>query len=153
MTVVGTVAATGAFYYFTQKDKHPGSQQPFDESKKTLVVLGSGWGATSLLKGLDTDDYNVVSLSRVVCGYCEYFANDCSLLSVAFRSSSARGITSCSPRSYRASQSVQLARGPLFNVSLPQVSRVQDARVKASLNIAHFHMRWRIFAGRVELTR
>lgn len=33
---------------------------PFDPDKKTLVVLGSGWGATSLLKTLDTTDYNVV---------------------------------------------------------------------------------------------
>lgn len=33
---------------------------PFDPEKKTLVVLGSGWGATSLLSTLDTTDYNVV---------------------------------------------------------------------------------------------
>jgi NADH:ubiquinone reductase (non-electrogenic) len=33
---------------------------PFDPEKKTLVILGSGWGATSLLKNMDTADYNVV---------------------------------------------------------------------------------------------
>ncbi|KXN85645.1 putative NADH-ubiquinone oxidoreductase C3A11.07, mitochondrial, partial [Leucoagaricus sp. SymC.cos] len=31
--------------------------------KKTLVVLGSGWGATSLLKTMDTADYNVMVVS------------------------------------------------------------------------------------------
>jgi len=36
---------------------------PFDPEKKTLVVLGSGWGATSLLKNLDTADYNVIVVS------------------------------------------------------------------------------------------
>lgn len=36
---------------------------PFDPEKKTLVVLGSGWGSTSLLKTLDTTDYNVVVVS------------------------------------------------------------------------------------------
>lgn len=60
------VTATGVFVYYTQKDKHPGTQLPFDESKKTLVVLGSGWGATSLLKGLDTEDYNVVCSDCIV---------------------------------------------------------------------------------------
>ena len=34
----------------------------FDEKKKTIVVVGSGWGATSFLRKLDTDDYNVVRM-------------------------------------------------------------------------------------------
>ncbi|KAH8109486.1 FAD/NAD-binding domain-containing protein [Phellopilus nigrolimitatus] len=38
-------------------------QLPFDESKKTVVVLGSGWGATSFIRSLDTDDYNVIVVS------------------------------------------------------------------------------------------
>ena len=50
------------FYYYTQKDRTPGEQLPHDPSKKTLVILGSGWGATSLLNSLDTVDYNVVRL-------------------------------------------------------------------------------------------
>jgi NADH:ubiquinone reductase (non-electrogenic) len=50
----------GGFYYITQLDKHPGPQLPPDSEKKTVVVLGSGWGATSLLKHLDTTEYNVV---------------------------------------------------------------------------------------------
>lgn len=55
-----TPTATGTFWYLTYKDRNPGPQLPFDPSKKTLVVLGSGWGATSLLKNLDTADYNTV---------------------------------------------------------------------------------------------
>ncbi|KAJ7575319.1 hypothetical protein C8J56DRAFT_1007722 [Mycena floridula] len=53
----------GWFIWTTQQDKHPGKQLPFEERKKTLVVLGSGWGATSLLKTLDTEDYNVIVIS------------------------------------------------------------------------------------------
>ena len=60
VTLVTLIAGSGTFYYVTQKDRHPGAQLPFDPEKKTIVVLGSGWGATSLLKTLDTADYNVV---------------------------------------------------------------------------------------------
>jgi len=28
-----------------------------------LAILGSGWGSTSLLKGLNTEDYNVIVVS------------------------------------------------------------------------------------------
>lgn len=59
------VASGGLFYYVAHKDRTPGLQLPHDPSKKTLVVLGSGWGATSLLNSLDTDDYNVVSTLEV----------------------------------------------------------------------------------------
>ncbi|KAJ3576009.1 hypothetical protein NP233_g709 [Leucocoprinus birnbaumii] len=48
-TLITTIGGAGAFYYITQREKHPGPQMPFDPEKKTLVVLGSGWGATSLL--------------------------------------------------------------------------------------------------------
>jgi NADH:ubiquinone reductase (non-electrogenic) len=47
----------------TQKDVHPGDQLPSDPTKPTLVVLGSGWGATSFLKNLDTEEFNVVVIS------------------------------------------------------------------------------------------
>ncbi|KAF9451548.1 FAD/NAD(P)-binding domain-containing protein [Macrolepiota fuliginosa MF-IS2] len=62
-TLITTLGGAGAFYYITQREKNPGSQMPFDPEKKTLVVLGSGWGATSLLKSIDTADYNVVVVS------------------------------------------------------------------------------------------
>ncbi|KAI0746272.1 NADH dehydrogenase [Daedaleopsis nitida] len=58
-----TVASGTAFYYFAQRDKTPGVQLPHDPSKKTLVICGSGWGATSLLNSLDTADYNVIVVS------------------------------------------------------------------------------------------
>ncbi|TBU57261.1 NADH dehydrogenase [Dichomitus squalens] len=58
-----TLAGGGAFYYYAQKDKTPGPQLPHDPSKKTLVICGSGWGATSLLNSLETEDYNVIVIS------------------------------------------------------------------------------------------
>ncbi|KAJ6584303.1 pyridine nucleotide-disulfide oxidoreductase-domain-containing protein [Mycena sp. CBHHK59/15] len=57
------LAAVGSFYYVTKKDRTPGPQLDHDPEKKTIVVLGSGWGATSLLNTLDTTDYNVVVIS------------------------------------------------------------------------------------------
>ncbi|KIM55334.1 hypothetical protein SCLCIDRAFT_1150279 [Scleroderma citrinum Foug A] len=63
VTLVGVVGAAGTFWYLTYKDRNPGPQLPFDPSKKTLVILGSGWGATSLLKSIDTTDYNTVVIS------------------------------------------------------------------------------------------
>jgi hypothetical protein len=59
-TLIALVTGAGGFYYITQREKHPGPQLPFDPEKKTVVVLGSGWGATSLLSAIDTTDYNVV---------------------------------------------------------------------------------------------
>ncbi|KZT06661.1 FAD/NAD-P-binding domain-containing protein [Laetiporus sulphureus 93-53] len=58
-----SVGTTCLFYYFAQRDKLPGHQLPHDPEKKTLVILGSGWGATSVLKTLETDDYNVIVIS------------------------------------------------------------------------------------------
>jgi hypothetical protein len=44
--------------------RHPPRTQLLpDEKKKTLVVLGSGWGGTSLLKGLNTENYHVIVVS------------------------------------------------------------------------------------------
>lgn len=43
---------------------HPPDQLPYDPEKKTIVVLGSGWGATSFLKEIDTTHYNVVVISK-----------------------------------------------------------------------------------------
>ncbi|KAF7968064.1 hypothetical protein HWV62_32093, partial [Athelia sp. TMB] len=66
VTLVTIVTAAGTFYYVTQKDRHPGAQLPFDAEKKTIVVLGSGWGATSLLKSIDTTEYNVTRQVSVI---------------------------------------------------------------------------------------
>jgi NADH:ubiquinone reductase (non-electrogenic) len=64
---LGTIVVTGSLiYYMAWKDRHPGDQLPHDPSKKTIVVLGSGWAAMSMLKALDTKEYNVVSLYPIL---------------------------------------------------------------------------------------
>ncbi|KZT39187.1 NADH dehydrogenase [Sistotremastrum suecicum HHB10207 ss-3] len=63
VTLAGVIVSGGTFYYITQRDRHPGLQLPHDDSKKTIAILGSGWGASSLLKGLDTEEWNVVVIS------------------------------------------------------------------------------------------
>ncbi|CAH0018202.1 unnamed protein product [Clonostachys rhizophaga] len=45
------------------EDRHPQDQVKPDPSKKTLVVLGTGWGSVALLKNLDTENYNVIVVS------------------------------------------------------------------------------------------
>ncbi|ODQ79617.1 hypothetical protein BABINDRAFT_171770 [Babjeviella inositovora NRRL Y-12698] len=59
-----------AYYAYRVYDEtNPGPQQPQTAThasgnrKKTLVILGSGWGAISILKNLDTTLYNVVVVS------------------------------------------------------------------------------------------
>ncbi|WWD08360.1 hypothetical protein V865_006472 [Kwoniella europaea PYCC6329] len=63
VTLVVVLTTTGAFLYVTQTQKSPPDQLPADKEKPTLVVLGSGWGATSFLKSLDTEEFNVVVIS------------------------------------------------------------------------------------------
>jgi NADH:ubiquinone reductase (non-electrogenic) len=41
----------------------PATQLQPDDKKKTLVILGSGWGSTSLLKSLNTEGYHVIVVS------------------------------------------------------------------------------------------
>jgi len=44
--------------------RHPPRQQlKPDDKKKTLVILGSGWGSTSILKNLNTEGYHVIVVS------------------------------------------------------------------------------------------
>ncbi|TPX72730.1 hypothetical protein SpCBS45565_g00030 [Spizellomyces sp. 'palustris'] len=63
--VVLSVVAVGAglFAYEVYNARHPPKQFTWDHSKKTIAILGSGWAATSLLKDLDTENYNVVVVS------------------------------------------------------------------------------------------
>lgn len=69
VTLFSVLAAVGALSYKIYTESHPGEQQkqvPYFENgqkKKTLVILGSGWGSISLLKNLDTTLYNVVVVS------------------------------------------------------------------------------------------
>ncbi|CAK7225857.1 NADH:ubiquinone oxidoreductase [Sporothrix bragantina] len=60
------ISALGVFVYIgyeIYQDRNPEPQVPRDPSKKTLVILGTGWGSVSLLKKLDTENYNVVVIS------------------------------------------------------------------------------------------
>ncbi|KAL2145102.1 hypothetical protein VTI28DRAFT_7981 [Corynascus sepedonium] len=58
-------AIAGIVYigYGVYQDRHPEDQVEPDPSKKTLVILGTGWGSVSLLKRLDTENYNVIVIS------------------------------------------------------------------------------------------
>ncbi|ODQ68231.1 FAD/NAD(P)-binding domain-containing protein [Nadsonia fulvescens var. elongata DSM 6958] len=53
----------GYLGYGIYDERHPTTQIVPDAKKKTLVILGSGWGSISLLKKLDTTQYNVVLIS------------------------------------------------------------------------------------------
>ncbi|KAJ2653952.1 NADH:ubiquinone oxidoreductase, partial [Coemansia sp. RSA 1200] len=58
-------ALVGATYmgWLMYQNRNPSEQLPFDPTKKTLVLLGTGWGSTTALKNLDTDNFNVVVVS------------------------------------------------------------------------------------------
>lgn len=69
LTYLSVLGSIGYLGYKIYTESHPGEQEkqvPFFENgqkKKTLVLLGSGWGSISLLKNLDTTLYNVVVVS------------------------------------------------------------------------------------------
>ncbi|KAF2733907.1 FAD/NAD(P)-binding domain-containing protein [Polyplosphaeria fusca] len=58
-------ALAGVAYvcYGIYEMRNPNDQPEPDAAKKTLVILGTGWGAVSLLKKLDTENYNVIVVS------------------------------------------------------------------------------------------
>ncbi|KAK6952905.1 hypothetical protein Daesc_005202 [Daldinia eschscholtzii] len=60
LSLLGVV---GAVVYDGYLDRHPEEQFVPDPQKKTLVILGTGWGSVALLKKLDTSNYNVVVIS------------------------------------------------------------------------------------------
>ncbi|CAX42856.1 mitochondrial external NADH-ubiquinone oxidoreductase precursor, putative [Candida dubliniensis CD36] len=67
--VISVIGSVGFIGYKIYEESQPVDQVkqtplfPNGEKKKTLVILGSGWGAISLLKNLDTTLYNVVIVS------------------------------------------------------------------------------------------
>ncbi|KIN04909.1 hypothetical protein OIDMADRAFT_101786 [Oidiodendron maius Zn] len=63
LTYLSAIAGTGYLAYGVYELRHPDDQVEPDPTKKNLVILGSGWGAVSLLKKLDTDLYNVTVIS------------------------------------------------------------------------------------------
>lgn len=68
-TLLSGLVGTAYVSYHLYREKNPAPQKPqaatFSNGspRKTLVILGSGWGAVSLLKNLDTTLYNVVVVS------------------------------------------------------------------------------------------
>lgn len=66
LTAVGATSFLGYKIYQESRPVHQIKQSPTfpnGEKKKSLVILGSGWGAISLLKNLDTTLYNVALVS------------------------------------------------------------------------------------------
>ncbi|KAK5938336.1 NADH:ubiquinone oxidoreductase [Knufia obscura] len=63
ITYISLLGGAGYMAYTIYDLKHPNEQFEPDPSKKTLVVLGSGWGSIALLKKLDTENYNVIVVS------------------------------------------------------------------------------------------
>ncbi|AEO57834.1 hypothetical protein MYCTH_2304512 [Thermothelomyces thermophilus ATCC 42464] len=62
-TYLSAIASIAYIGYGVYQDRHPEPQVEPDPSKKTLVILGTGWGSVSLLKRLDTENYNVIVIS------------------------------------------------------------------------------------------
>ncbi|KAG0008496.1 NADH:ubiquinone oxidoreductase [Entomortierella chlamydospora] len=60
---LGVIGGIGYTSYVTYTSRHPMEQLPFDPKKRTVVILGTGWGAISFLRKINTDDYNVVAVS------------------------------------------------------------------------------------------
>ncbi|KAK4146168.1 uncharacterized protein C8A04DRAFT_35158 [Dichotomopilus funicola] len=60
---LSALAGIGYIGYGVWLDRHPEPQLEADSTKKTLVILGTGWGSVSLLKRLDTENYNVIVIS------------------------------------------------------------------------------------------
>ncbi|EXJ56149.1 NADH dehydrogenase [Cladophialophora yegresii CBS 114405] len=63
LTYLSVLASVGYVSYQVYDLHHPPDQTDPDPSKKNLVILGTGWGTVSLLKKLDTENYNVVVVS------------------------------------------------------------------------------------------
>lgn len=66
VTVLGSIGFIGYKLYSEKEPANQVKQVPLFENgqrKKTLVILGTGWGSISLLKNLDTALYNVVVVS------------------------------------------------------------------------------------------
>lgn len=68
-TWISALLASSYVAYQIYEESNPSYQHPQSptfpngQPKKNIVILGSGWGAVSLLKNLDTTEYNVTIVS------------------------------------------------------------------------------------------
>ncbi|OWB57457.1 hypothetical protein B5S28_g3402 [[Candida] boidinii] len=67
--LTSVIGSSAYLFYLIYDESNPGPQIPQSELKpngnkrKTLVILGSGWGGITTLKHLDTSQYNVILIS------------------------------------------------------------------------------------------
>lgn len=67
--LIGSFLGISYVSYALYKENNPSKQIPQSDTfengskRKTVVILGSGWGSISLLKSLDTSLYNVIVVS------------------------------------------------------------------------------------------
>lgn len=63
LTYGSVLTATAITAYMIYDTRHPKDQKPADPKKKTIVILGTGWGSVSLLKKIDANNYNIIVVS------------------------------------------------------------------------------------------
>ncbi|KAI6512866.1 hypothetical protein MCOR10_009541 [Pyricularia oryzae] len=57
------IGGLGYTAYSIYQERHPDEPADPDPNRKTLVILGTGWGSVSLMKNLDVENYNVIVIS------------------------------------------------------------------------------------------
>ncbi|TLD05180.1 uncharacterized protein PgNI_09972 [Pyricularia grisea] len=57
------IGGLGYTAYSIYQERHPAEPADPDPNRKTLVILGTGWGSVSLMKNLDVENYNVIVIS------------------------------------------------------------------------------------------
>ncbi|KAI9837306.1 MAG: External alternative NADH-ubiquinone oxidoreductase mitochondrial [Sarea resinae] len=63
LTYLSAFAGVGYLAWGVYNARNPIDQPEPSPDKKTLVILGTGWGSVSLLKKLKTENYNVIVIS------------------------------------------------------------------------------------------
>lgn len=62
-TYASAILGGGYLAYSIYETRWPQEQVEPDATRKTLVILGTGWGSVALLKKLDSENYNVIVIS------------------------------------------------------------------------------------------
>ncbi|KAI6245387.1 External alternative NADH-ubiquinone oxidoreductase [Erysiphe necator] len=63
LSYLSAIGGIAYLVYGVYELRNPTDQFVPEPSKKNLIILGTGWGAVSLLKKLDTEQYNVIVIS------------------------------------------------------------------------------------------